>query len=69
MATVALSDLESARSDAMVTLAELDQLYTAHTLDGDQSAVAAIAAARDQVTALIGKEDDALAALRGRMRD
>jgi hypothetical protein len=53
----------------MVTLAELDQLYTAHTLDGDQSAVAAIAAARDQVTALIGKEDDALAALRGRMRD
>jgi hypothetical protein len=69
MATVALSDLESARSDAMVALAELDQLYTARTLDGDQSAVAAIAAARDQVTALVGKEDDALAALRGRMRD
>lgn len=68
-ATVALSDLESARSDAMVALAELDQLYTARTVEGDQSAVAAIAAARDQVTALVGNEDDALAALRGRMRD
>jgi hypothetical protein len=70
-ATVALSDLESARSDGMVALAELDELYTSESIaasqTGDGTKVTAIAGARDQVTALIGEEDDVLARLRGRM--
>jgi hypothetical protein len=72
VATTALSDLESARSDAMLALAELDQLYAAEAVaaaeSGHRDAVDAIAAARDQVTALIGEEDRILSALRGRMR-
>jgi hypothetical protein len=73
VATVALSDLESARSDAMVALADLDQLYTSESIaaseTGNRASVDALAAARDQVTALVGEEDDVLAALRRRMRD
>jgi hypothetical protein len=72
VATVALSDLESARSDAMLALAELDDLYTTETIaasqTGDQARTTAVAGARDQVVALIGEEDDVLARLRGRMR-
>jgi hypothetical protein len=69
---VALSDLESARSDAMLALAELDELYASEVIaasqTGDQTKTSAIAGARDQVTALIGEEDGVLAQLRGRMR-
>jgi hypothetical protein len=72
-ATVALSDLESSRGDGMVALAELDQLYAAEAVaasqTGDETKVTAIAAARDQVSALIGAEDQVLAGLRRRMRD
>jgi hypothetical protein len=72
VATVALSDLESARSDAMLALAELDQLYTSKSVaaaeTGNRASVDAIVVARDQVTALVGEEDTVLAALRGRMR-
>jgi hypothetical protein len=72
VATVALSDLESARSDAMLALAELDQLYASESVaaaeTGNYLSVEAIMAARDQVTALVGEEDTILAALRGRMR-
>jgi hypothetical protein len=72
VATVALSDLESARSDAMLALAELDELYASEVIaasqTGDQTRTSAIAGARDQVTALIGEEDGVLAHLRGRMR-
>lgn len=72
-ATVALSDLESARSDAMVALAELDALYASESIaaseTGNRASVDAIATARDQVTALVGEEDDTLARLRARMRD
>jgi hypothetical protein len=72
VATVALSDLESARSDAMLALAELDELYTTETIaasqTGDPSKTTAIAGARDQVVTLIGEEDGVLARLRGRMR-
>ena len=72
VATVALSDLESARSDAMLALAELDQLYASESVaaaeTGNRASVDAIVAARDQVTALVGEEDSILAALRGRMR-
>ncbi|MCW1430436.1 hypothetical protein [Novosphingobium sp. JCM 18896] len=72
VATVALSDLESARSDAMEALAELDQLFAAESIaaaeTGNRQTVDTIAAARDQVTAMIGEEDEVLASLRGRMR-
>lgn len=72
-ATVALSDLESARSDTVVPLGDLDDLYTTETIaasqTGDQSKVSAIAAARDEVTTLVGQEDDVLAKLRSRMGD
>lgn len=72
VATVALSDLESSRSDAMVALAELDELYTSESVtaseSGNHASVDAIVAARDQVTTLVGEEDTVLASLRGRMR-
>lgn len=72
VATVALSDLESSRSDAMLALAELDELYTSESIaaseTGNHASVDAIVAARDQVTALVGEEDTVLASLRGRMR-
>jgi hypothetical protein len=64
LAAVALAGLESARSDAMIALADLDQLYAATRIDGDDGT--AIAAARDQVIALVGEEDRVLAALSGR---
>jgi len=65
VASVALAELESSRSDAMVALADLDQLYTARRIEGGDGA--SIAAARDQVMAWIGDEDQVLAALRGRL--
>ena len=72
VATIALSDLESARSDAMLALAELDQLYASESIaaaeTGNRQSVDAIGAARDQVTALVSEEDGVLASLRGRMR-
>lgn len=65
VASVALADLEGSRSEAMVALADLDQLYAARRVDGGDGA--SIAAARDQVMAWIGAEDAVLAALRGRL--
>ena len=71
VATVALSDLESSRSDGMIALAELDQLYNdqaiAASQSGDTTVVDAIADQRDLVIALIGEEDEVLARLRGRL--
>jgi hypothetical protein len=66
VATVAIADLESARSDAMVSLGELDRLYAAERIDGGDGG--AIAAVRDQVTAWVADEDAALADLAGRIR-
>ncbi|MDE2597879.1 MAG: hypothetical protein KGL44_13475 [Sphingomonadales bacterium] len=66
VATVALAELESARSDGMIALADLDQLYTAERIAG--SSAAEIASARDQVTALVGDEDRVLASLRAMIR-
>lgn len=72
VATVGLSELESARSDAMVALAELDQLYAAEVVaaaeTGNRTSVDAIAVAREQVTGLVSAEDNVLAGLRARMR-
>ncbi|MDP3908142.1 hypothetical protein [Novosphingobium sp.] len=55
VASVALSQLESARSDAMVALAELDQYYAAARIEADDAR--AIAAARDTVMALVAEQD------------
>jgi hypothetical protein len=67
LASVALAELESARSEAMIALADLDQLYAATRVEGGDTA--AITAARDQVSGWIGDEDQELAALRGRLGD
>ena len=66
VATVALADLESARSEAMVSLGELDRLYVAERIDGGDGH--AIAAVRDQVTAWVADEDAVLADLGGQMK-
>jgi len=66
VATVALADLESARSDVMVSLGELDRLYAAARVDGGDGG--AIAAVRDQVTAWVADEDAVLADLGGRLK-
>jgi hypothetical protein len=65
VASIALADLESARSDTMVALAELDGAYAAARVAG--SDVTAISAAREDVMALVGEEDRVLAALRRRI--
>ncbi len=65
VASVALADLESARSETMVALADLDEIFVAARISG--SAALNAAAARDQVSAWIGEEDQVLAALRGRL--
>jgi len=66
VASVALAELESRRSDAMVALADLDTLYVQTKVDGGDSS--AIAAVRDQVTAWVADEDAVLADLRGQLR-
>jgi len=63
VATIAISDLESARSEAMIALADLDGMYAAAVVEGNDAA--AIAAARESVTALVREEDRVLAELRG----
>ncbi len=66
VATVALAELESARSDVMVSLGELDRLYAAERIDGGDGE--AIAAVRDQVTAWVADEDAVLADLGNRLK-
>ena len=65
VASVALADLETSRSQAMIALADLDELYTAERVGGGDAAT--IARTRDQVIDWIGEEDIVLAQLRGRM--
>lgn len=69
-AEVALSSLESARSDTMFALADLDSLLALGAVDeadtGDPSGLPQIAALRDAVAALVAAEDAALAQVRGR---
>jgi hypothetical protein len=62
VASVALADLESARSDVMIALADLDEIYAAQRVAGRD--VSAITKARDVVIALVKEEDQALAQLR-----
>ena len=66
VATIALADLETTRSEAMIALADLDAMWVTARIAGEEAP--ALAAARDHAIALIGQEDAILAGLRGRMR-
>ena len=66
VATIALADLESTRSEAMIALADLDAMWVTARIAGEEAP--ALAAARDHAIALIGQEDAILAGLRGSMR-
>jgi hypothetical protein len=65
VATVAVSELEGARGQAMVAMADLDSLYAQATVEGRDAS--AIAKARDQVTAIIAEQDRVLDSLKRRM--
>ena len=65
VATVALAELESARSEAMIALADLDMLYASARIAGDPATV--IGETRSRVLAVVAREDAVLAELRGRM--
>jgi hypothetical protein len=65
VASVALAGLETARSQAMIALADLDEFYAAARVDG--SDVSAIEGAREEVSSWIGEEDAVLATLRARL--
>lgn len=65
-AQVALADLDSARSNAAIVLGELDTLYTAATVQAEDSS--AIVEARNAVIALVTQEDSILERLRARVQ-
>lgn len=65
VASVALSQLESARNDAMLALAELDELYAAARIEAADAR--AIAAARDTVMAMVAEQDRVIGDLGGRL--
>lgn len=65
VATVALADLESQRSQAMIALADLDALYAAAAVAGSDSS--AVARAREQVIAMVGEEDAVLSELKSQL--
>lgn len=62
-ATIALSGLESSRSEAMIALADLDALYAQEQIAGSDTT--AIEFARSQVLAIVAEQDAVLADLRG----
>ena len=57
-----LAGLESARSDAMIALADLDALFAGSRINGTGGA-GAIAASRDEVSALVAEQDRIVATL------
>ena len=68
-ASVALSGLETARSDALVALGELDQRFAELTTAENANTydIEAVSAARDQVESIVMEEDAVLAGLRRRL--
>ncbi len=61
VATVAVAELEAARSEVMIALADLDSLYAAERVaGGDGSAIGVV---RESVQALVKQEDRVLAEL------
>ena len=65
VATIAVSELEVARAEAMLALADLDTLYNDTRVLGQDPE--AIGAARDAVTGLIERQDQVLGELRSRL--
>lgn len=65
VATIAVSELEVARAEAMLALADLDTLYNDTRVRGEDPGT--IGAARDMVTGLIDRQDQVLGELRGRL--
>ena len=65
VATVAVAELEAARSEVMIALADLDSLYVAERVAGSDGF--AIGAVRDRVEALVRQEDRVLAELGNRL--
>lgn len=71
-AQVALAGLESARSNAVISLTELDQLYAVERVaspDAPTPSALAIAAARDEVSGWVEAESTVIADLRSRIGD
>lgn len=71
IATVAVSGLESARSEAMIALAELDGLHAAERVarPNEQSGDGlAIAASRERVLDIVAAQDQVITALAAQMR-
>lgn len=66
VATIALADLESARSDAMIAMAQLDTLLASAKIETQETA--AISAAHDTVGAIIARQDSIIANLHSRLR-
>ena len=69
-AAIALASLESARSQGMVALADLDRLYIAATeaaATGPDGDLKTVAPAHREVEALVGEEDRTIAALSGQL--
>ena len=64
-ATIAVAELEAARSEAMLALTDLDRVYNETTIAGEDPG--AISAARDRVLSLIARQDQVLGELRGRL--
>jgi hypothetical protein len=65
VATVAVAELEAARSEVMIALADLDSLYAAERVAGSDGV--AVGLVRDRVVALVVQEDRVLAELGGRL--
>ena len=65
-AQVALAELDSARSRAAVSLADLDMIFVSARVAAEDSA--AVEAARNQVVTLVAEEDTELETLRARIR-
>jgi len=64
-AMIALTDLDTARSDAMVALAEIDAIYAANRITG--AAAVEAQAARAAGNRLIAVQDQVMADLQGRL--
>ena len=65
VATVAVSELEAARAEAMVAMSELDSLYVSARTEGRD--VTQIDSARNQALAIIGQQDRVLDSLKGKL--
>lgn len=70
VAQVELAQLDSARSNAMIALADLDSLLIAAAQEGEagRGNLAAVTAVRSEVTGWVSAQDAVLASLRGRVR-